>query len=472
MPVNAARSAGSPARLTTLSALAALLLTATAVLLPFLHLAYEAPVLHVVLETAEAMIALLVAYLLYGRYLRRGRARTLLVTYALVLVAVANLLLTALPGALPLDGELTPWAPLSVRLLGVLLLATAALTPVPATISRRAARSGLAACTAVVLLVAVLAVAYGDRLPPAVDPALDLGDLTSPVVGGHPVALAAQVVSGLLYALASVAFTRQAAREDDVMQRWLGAGCALAAVARVNYLLFPSLYSEYVTLGDLMRLGFYAFLLIGALREVRSYWESLSYTAVLEDRRRLARDLHDGLTQELTYIWSQSRLLTRSAGDVDAAERINGAAARAIDEARTAIAALTRTTTGSFAAVLRESVEGLAGRYGAQAHVEVDEQVELAPEQGDAVLRVVAEAFRNAVRHGRATHVDVVLRCPPLVLTICDDGQGFEPSASNIARSGGGFGLTSMRERAEGLGAAFELQSAPGAGTRVEVRWP
>ena len=463
-------SPSSPARLTTTTTGAALLVTATAVLLPFLHLAYEAPVLHVVLETAEAMIALLVAYLLYGRYLRRGRARTLLVTYALVLVAVANLLLTALPGALPLERELTPWAPLSVRLLGVLLLAVASVTPVPATISRGSARLGLAGCAVTVLLVAALALTHGDRLPPAVDPALDLGDLNTPIIGGHPVALAAQVLAGLLYALAAVAFTRQAAREDDELQRWLGAGCALAAVARVNYLLFPSLYSEYVTLGDLMRLGFYAFLLVGALREVRSYWESLSYTAVLEDRRRLARDLHDGLTQELAYIWSQSRLLVRTPGDVEAAERISGAAERALDEARTAIAALTRTTTGSFADVLVTSVEGLAGRYGAQARVEVDDRVELAPEQGDAVLRIVAEAFRNAVRHGGAHLVTVSLTCPPLRLLVRDDGQGFEGRPSNS--SGSGFGLTSMRERAEGLGATFELQSAAGKGTTVEVRWP
>ena len=459
-----------PARLTLLTAVAALLLTAAAVLLPFLHLAYEAPVLHVVLETAEAMVALLVAYLLYGRYLRRGRARTLLVTYALVLVAVANLLLTALPEALPLERGLTAWAPLSVRLLGVLMLAVAALTPVPATVSRDAARLGLIGCALMILVLAALALVFGDRLPPAVDPGLDLGDLNTPVVGGHPVALAAQVVSGLLYALASVAFTRQAAREDDEMQRWLGAGCALAAVARVNYLIFPSLYSEYVTVGDLVRLGFYAFLLVGALREVRSYWESMSHTAVLDDRRRLARDLHDGLTQELTYIWSQTQLLSKHPGDVQVVERINGASARAIDEARTAIAALSRTTTGSFAEVLRESVEGLAGRYGAGAEVVADEHVQLSPEQGDAVLRIVAEAFRNGVRHGGASRVEVQLTCPPLLLRVRDDGQGFDGSASK--RSGGGFGLTSMRERAEGLGATFLLRSAVGSGTTVEVRWP
>jgi signal transduction histidine kinase len=164
---------------------------------------------------------------------------------------------------------------------------------------------------AVVLLLVLLALLLGDRLPPVVDPSVDLSDSTRPLFAGHPLALVAQALSGLLYATAAVAFTAQATRAPDELLRWLGAGCALAAVARVDYLLFPSLYSDFVYLGDAFRLGFYLCLLVGAAREVRSYW---ARAAVLEDRRRLARDLHDGLTQELSYIWAQSRRLTQDLG--------------------------------------------------------------------------------------------------------------------------------------------------------------
>ena len=463
-----------PVALTSVVALAALVLTAGVAVLPFTRFAYRAPVLHVVLETTEGCIALAVAYLLFGRYRRTRGARPLLVTYALVVVAVANLGLQAIPQAVG-DSEVTPWAPLAVRLLGVVLLTAAALTPAPVQVGPVAARAGLVAAASAVVVLWSTASLLGNALPPIIAPGGDLGEARVPPLAGHPLALAAQALSGVLYGVAAVAFTRAAARDTDELQRWLGAGCALAAVARVNYLLFPSLYSDYVYTGDLLRLGFYLCLLIGAMREVRSYWESLSYTAVLEDRRRLARDLHDGLTQELTYLWSQSQRLASHPGDTEAVERINGASARALDEARTAIAALTRTTTGSYVSVLRESVEGLAGRYGADAVVEADDAVEMTPAQGDAVLRIVAEAFRNAVRHGAASCVRVTLTGPPLALVVRDDGQGFDPSgANNGAKSGssGGFGLVSMRERADGLGAAFELRSQVGQGTVVEVRWP
>ena len=460
------RRALPPVVLTSAVALAALVLTAGVAVLPFTRFAYRAPVLHIVLETTEGCIALVVAYLLFGRYRRTRGARPLLVTLALVVVAIANLGLRAIPQALG-DSEVTPWAPLAVRLLGVVLLTGAALTPASVKVAPVAARAGLVAAAAAVLVLWLAASLLGDALPPIIAPGRDLGEARVPVLAGHSLALAAQAFSGLLYAVAAVAFTRAAARDDDELQRWLGAGCALAAVARVNYLLFPSLFSDYVYTGDLLRLGFYLCLLVGAMREVQSYWESLSYTAVLEDRRRLARDLHDGLTQELTYIWSQSRLLVTHPGQPAVAERINGASARALDEARTAIAALTRTTSGSFADVLRESLEGLSGRYGAPAVVEASEGVQLTAEQGDGVLRIAAEAYRNAVRHGAASCVQVTLTQAPLTLVVRDDGTGFDPPST----CSGGFGLTSMRERAEGMGARFDLHSQVGAGTTVEVRW-
>ncbi len=95
----------------------------------------------------------------------------------------------------------------------------------------------------------------------------------------------------------------------------------------------------------------------------------------------------------------------------------------------------------------------------------------MTPEQADAVLRIVTEAFRNAVRHGGASCVAVTVSGVPLVVQVRDDGKGFMPGASKTS-SGGGFGLTSMRERAEGVGAVFDLRSEVGAGTTVEVRWP
>lgn len=454
--------------MTATVALTGLGLTLLVVLLPFVPFAYEAPALHVALETAEALIALVVAYVALGRFRESSRAQDLLLACGLTVLAIANLVLTAVPSALALSGgsELSRWTPLLVRLFGTLLIALAALAGPDRLLSPEQARGRVGAGVAVVATLGVAGLLLGARLPPAVDADLELGGGRVLVVAGHPLVLGAQVLTGLLYALAAHAFTRQAQRASDELVRWLGPACAAAAVARVGYLLFPSLYSQYVCVGDVLRLAFYVLLLIGAAREIRSYW---ARAAVQEDRRRLARDLHDGLTQELAYIYAQSRLIASAADPGEVAGRIGGAAARALDEARGAIAALTSTSAAGFYDVLTATTDGLSSRYDAKVCLEVDESVPVTPHQADAVLRVVAEAFRNATLHGSAAMVTVAISGLPLVLTVRDDGQGFVPCASTFSA---GFGLTSMRERAETAGAALAIESTPGKGTTVTVSWP
>lgn len=457
-----------PWGLTGLAAVGASAITLAVVTLPFLRFAYRAPELHVALETTAALTALVLAFLVYGRF-RSGRSlQALLLALSLGIVAVANLLLAMLPSALGIEGqEVRDWGSVGLRLLGTLLLTAAALLRPEVQADARRARLAVGGVLGLLVVVAV-ALTTTSGLPPALDPGLELDETGRPLVAGHPLLLAAHAMGGVAYGLAALAFTFQATRRPDPLIRWLGAACALAALSRVNYLLFPSLYSEYVYVGDLLRFGFYVLLLVGGALEVQSFWQARAQAVVLEERRRLARDLHDGLTQELTYIWSQSRRLAAHPEDAQAVERIGGAAARALDEARGAIAALTQTSDAGFAAVLEQAADGLASRYDAQVLVEVDQEVQVSPEQGDALLRIVAEAFRNAVRHGGARTVAVTVRMP-LELVVRDDGAGFDPAATG---GGAGFGLTSMRERAEALGASFSLESAPGRGALLTVRWP
>ncbi len=99
----------------------------------------------------------------------------------------------------------------------------------------------------------------------------------------------------------------------------------------------------------------------------------------------------------------------------------------------------------------------------------VPDHLELDPEVTEALSRIVREAIGNAVRHGRAAHVAVAMDDRTgLRLRISDDGCGFDPAA---VRDEEAFGLISMRERAEALGAAFHVDSAAGRGTRIEVAW-
>ena len=154
--------------------------------------------------------------------------------------------------------------------------------------------------------------------------------------------LAAQLAGMALYCFAAIGFGRRARATGDELLQWLAVGALFGAFARLNYFLYPSLYTDYVYSGDFFRLAFYVAILAAAAREISSYWETLSHTAVLEERRRLARDLHDGLAQELAFIGRNLRRLDE--GD-EAVARATASAARALSESRRAIAALTKPWT-------------------------------------------------------------------------------------------------------------------------------
>jgi signal transduction histidine kinase len=463
----------SPVLLTVRVALLAVAATVAVVALPFVRFAYRAPALHVALETANALIALLVSYLVYGRFRQSRRTQELLVVLALGTVAVANLALTAIPFAVAIgrDEDFSRWAAVVIRFLGTLLLATAALVRRRTMVDGSHARLLVLGVIGLVVAVGVAGLIWGYLLPPTVDPTTALGDATRPRLVAHPAVLVINGIGIVLYGIAAIAFTRQSTRTPDELFRWVGAGCVLAAFARLHYLLFPSLYSEYVYSGDVLRLGFYLLLLVGAAREIASYWQLRTRAAVLEDRRRMARDLHDGLAQELAYLWSQSRSLAGGAPDAAAVERIGGAAGRALDEARRAIAALTRPLDEPFVRVLQQVADDLATRYDVKIHTSLDPTVEFSGQHGEALVRIVTEAVRNAVRHGRAGEIQVSLAAGPRSLTITDDGRGFATGSLDAGRAGG-FGLTSIRERARALGGEFTVTSKPGNGTTVRVVWP
>ena len=85
----------------------------------------------------------------------------------------------------------------------------------------------------------------------------------------------------------------------------------------------------------------------------------------------------------------------------------------------------------------------------------------------EEVLRIVREAVTNAARHGKARRVGIVLTAMDgQSLTIRDDGEGFDPASTN-----GGFGLLSMRERARAIGGELSVDSRPGEGTTVTLKW-
>ena len=121
---------------------------------------------------------------------------------------------------------------------------------------------------------------------------------------------------------------------------------------------------------------------------------------------------------------------------------------------------------------MARTATGLADRSGIGLELELDDEVDAEPETRSELLRILGEAISNATRHGKASKIHIRLSAEPtLRLAISDDGSGFEAGVG-APSSNGGFGLTSMRERAEGLGGELHVRSRAGQGTVVEVVLP
>jgi len=126
-----------------------------------------------------------------------------------------------------------------------------------------------------------------------------------------------------------------------------------------------------------------------------------------------------------------------------------------------------------LAEALERFVERWQEQSGIPAHLELDDAIRLPPIAELQLLRIIQEALSNVRKHSRASHARVHIGSADgrLVATVEDDGLGFDPAAK-FAGSFPRFGLAIMRERAQSIGGDLELQSAPGAGTRVRVDVP
>ncbi len=194
---------------------------------------------------------------------------------------------------------------------------------------------------------------------------------------------------------------------------------------------------------------------------------NLEQQATVEERRRIARELHDGLAHELAFIASKTRgFAARWPAGLDVRELV-GAADRALDEARRAITVLSVSCPQSLDCAIAQTAEDLGSRLGVAVDLQLADDVHVPGEVTENLLRIVREAMTNAANHGASRHVKVRLdRADRLRLVIEDDGCGFDPEAH---APGAGFGLLSMEERAASVGAVFSLDSAPSRGTKVEV---
>ena len=438
-------------------------LAATAAVLgtPWLMFGVHHPTLHVVLDSVDACIALLVAYLLAGRYRRERTLRSLLLASGLVLLATANVGRSLVDS--PARFTLEVWLPQSFRVLGAILVAAGALVASHRRLEWRRALGGLLAGAGVLAILVLVLSAWRTELPTALTSSPV--SAARPNVAGHPALLVSHIVGACCFLVAAVRFSADASRREDEMLRWFAPACVLGAFSRLHYTLFPSIYSGWLYTGDLLRTGCYLLLLVGAAREISRYWQAQPQLAVVADRRRVARELHDGVVQELGFIGAAARGIE----DTRLRERILAAAHRGHDEARAALEALAQGGEESLDLQLHRLAHQLGERYDARIVVDLDISIQVTPDQAHALVRIAREAVGNAVRHGGAGNVGIGLLRDETgpTLVVHDDGHGFDPESVRSS----GYGITSMRDRAAGLPGELTIRSAAGRGTTVTVTW-
>ncbi len=441
--------------------------TAVVLFTPFIGFAYRSLPAHIALDSIEAAIALLVGYLALGRFRQSHSLWNALLGVALCLLGITNLAFSVLPLVVlgSRSNLFSLWGSLTIRLVATGLLAYASFHDSRARDSRRAMRGSLVVIFGLPLAVAIVFGIAGD-LPETVGARLVPEVSSRPQVQVTPEVLLPQAGLLALYVIATIGYTRRAERTKDPLSAWIGAACALAAMARINYMLFPSIYTQWVYTGDFLRLGFYLLLLIGAAGEIDRYWKRVTELAVLEERRRVARDLHDGLSQELAFIAAQTKRIGKGANDD--MSRISAAAERALLEARHAFRALTPDASLSDRLAFESVAGDVEERTKIPIRVEFEIAMRMSPDLRQGLVRIMQEALNNAARHSGAD--DILVRLDSdgrAMLTIVDNGRGFDPTVPST-----GFGLVSMRERAQRLGGELTITSKPGSGTTVEVKIP
>ena len=214
--------------------------------------------------------------------------------------------------------------------------------------------------------------------------------------------------------------------------------------------------------------------------EIMRLAHSAKESAVLVERNRIGREIHDGLAQAFTGILMQLAAAEEFEGTERCATqgliagRIRDLAREGLAEARRSVMALRpdQTRSGGLELALRQLAErsSVPGRTACSFEGRAP-ATGLAPEHEHALLRIAQEAVSNAVRHGHPQHVRISLVGEPThwLLSVADDGAGME-TPDDCAEHG--FGLTNMQERATAIGGSWHIDSQRGHGTRVSVRLP
>ncbi len=214
-----------------------------------------------------------------------------------------------------------------------------------------------------------------------------------------------------------------------------------------------------------------------ALNNAQLY-RQVQQVAVMDERNRLARELHDSVVQMLysMNLYSKASKLALSAGKADIVEENLDKLAELTRDAMTDMRQLVFELRPvvleeeGLVNALDARVKALGARRSIKSEFQVEGEIELDPTVELELYRIAQEALNNVIKHSRASHVRIELKNEDgnYSLTIQDDGIGFDPV---FASQGGGLGLRNIRDRAKEIGGKFTLETSTGQGTVVKVQF-
>lgn len=446
---------------------AAVVAVALAIVVGYVHpLSYTAPTLRAVMETIMALFALGAAAMVREQFLVTHQLRKLLLLAALVMLAMTEFSANALPPALHVHSRIGFMAAFPLgQLIAAGLLLAAARTPSDRVLLgvRRPVLVAVLLTIGAYVLAELVGLLLQPQLLPELSPAAGITQALQ-----HPLLPAAIVISGGLYLGAAAEFARGARQEQSVVLARFGLAALLLGAARLYHLSVPWVGPDQVTIREVLRLLAFGFIFNAALRGDHELRADATRAATFAERRRVARDLHDGLAQDLALIASHAKKVVDELGEE---HPMSLAVRHALAVSRDTIIDLSETKSTSPRESLEAIAHELGERFGTRIVIDVAPVLALTADTRNQVTRIAREAIANAARHGGATHILVSLK--PLgvasVLRVVDDGCGIEVSAQGASE---GFGIRSMRERASALGGTFTVRRAGTRGTNLEVIFP
>jgi len=263
------------------------------------------------------------------------------------------------------------------------------------------------------------------------------------------------------------------------MHTLLGVPVRIAGQAIGNFYLTEKAGARLFTAKDQELVEMFAVHAGIAIQNARLH-QRVQELAIVDERLRISRDLHDGIIQSIYAVGLSLEDVTElvDTDRLEAVERVDRAIDRlhmTIGDIRTFITGLSPGGEVALGGLIREVVADIARDPRLEVSLDIDTAENLDGRLGPAtlheLLQITREALSNTVRHSGAGHATIALAIDEgwLVLTIADDGRGFDPE---VSLGPGHFGLANLRNRAATVGGRLDIESAPGAGARIIVRLP